>query len=94
MSNAISTERDGHRTPMRNGYRSQPGNNAERSGQQANRVHLEKTPGGLWKVRDQDDLRGGVFRDYRSAARFIKHEFQLAQPSLVIVQGGNANTNN
>jgi hypothetical protein len=42
----------------------------------------------MWKVRDQANLRGGVFRDYRAAARFIKHEFQLTQPSLVIVSGG------
>lgn len=54
-------------------------------------VRLEQTPGGMWKVRDQANLRGGVFRDYRAAARFIKHEFQLLQPSLVIVNGGKEN---
>jgi hypothetical protein len=45
----------------------------------------------MWKVRDQSNLRGGLFRDYRAAARFIKHEFQLLQPSLVIVSGGKEN---
>jgi hypothetical protein len=51
-------------------------------------VRLEQTPGGMWDVRDQSNRRGGLFRDYRAAARFIKHEFQLTQPSLVIVSGG------
>jgi hypothetical protein len=45
----------------------------------------------MWDVRDQSNRRGGLFRDYRAAARFIKHEFQLTQPSLVIVSGGKEN---
>jgi hypothetical protein len=42
----------------------------------------------MWEVRDQSYLRGGLFRDYRSAAYFIKHEYHLAPPSHVIVNGG------
>jgi hypothetical protein len=64
---------------------------AEPSAPQTQRINLEQTQGGMWKVRDQSNLRGGLFRDYRAAARFIKHEFQLLQPSLVIVSGGKEN---
>lgn len=58
---------------------------------QGRRVRIEQTANGMWEVRDQLNLRGGLFRDYRSAARFIKHEFQLLQPSLVIVNGSKKN---
>jgi hypothetical protein len=55
---------------------------------QGRRVRIEQTVNGMWEVRDQSYLRGGLFRDYRSAAYFIKHEYHLAPPSHVIVNGG------
>ena len=58
---------------------------AEKQSSNISVVRLEQTAGGMWKVRDRANLRGGLFRDYRSAVRFIKHEFQLLQPSPVVV---------
>ena len=54
-------------------------------------VRLHQIESGCWEVSDEANRRGGLFRDFRSAARFIKHEFQMMQPSLVIVSGGKEN---
>ena len=51
-------------------------------------VDVRQTESGLWEVRSQSDRRGGLFRDYRSAARFIKHEFQSEKNVTVVVNGG------
>lgn len=69
---------------------SQPGGPRQRLSQSPF-VRLHQIESGCWEVSDEANRRGGLFRDYRSAARFIKHEFQLMQPSLVIMSGGKEN---
>lgn len=84
---AIAPENPGLRKLKTNGDELSPHENAEPSfsASQARLVRLEQTANGMWVVRSQSNLRGGLFRDYRSAAYFIKHNFN---PSLVIVNGG------
>ena len=47
------------------------------------RIRLEKLGPGRWLVRDAQDSRGGLFRDYASAMQFIRHEFAVSQPTVV-----------
>lgn len=51
-------------------------------------VCIERTANGQWEVRDETGLKGGLFRDYRSALRFVKDEFLMQQLSLVSLTGG------
>lgn len=57
-------------------------------------VRLHQTESGYWEVSDDANQRGGLFRDYRSAAYYIKHEYHISQPSLVIVNGGVSDASN
>ena len=46
-------------------------------------IRLEQLGPGRWSVRDAQDNRGGLFRDYASAMQFIRHEFAASQPTVV-----------
>jgi hypothetical protein len=48
-------------------------------------VRLKQLPTGCWSVQDTADGRGGLFRDYAAAAKFIRHEFITPQPTIVEV---------
>ena len=47
------------------------------------RVRLEKLVTGCWSVQAVAGDRGGLFRDYASATKFIRHEFAAKQFTVV-----------
>ena len=47
------------------------------------RVRLEKLVTGCWSVQAVAGDRGGIFRDYDSATKFIRHEFAARQLTVV-----------
>ena len=46
-------------------------------------IRLEKLGPGRWLVRDAEGNRGGLFRDYASAMKFVRREFAASQPTVV-----------
>ena len=46
-------------------------------------VRLEKLATGCWSVQAAAGTRGGVFRDYASATKFIRREFAARQRTVV-----------
>ena len=47
------------------------------------RVRLEKLATGYWSVEVAAGARGGLFRDYASATKFIRREFAARQRTIV-----------
>jgi hypothetical protein len=47
------------------------------------RVRLEKLATGCWSVQAGAGTRGGLFRDYASATKFIRREFSARQRTIV-----------
>lgn len=47
------------------------------------RVRLEKLVTGCWSVQAAAGDRGGLFRDYASATKFIRREFAAKQLTVV-----------
>lgn len=47
------------------------------------RVRLEKLATGCWSVQAVAGTRGGLFRDYASATKFIRREFAARQRTVV-----------
>lgn len=47
------------------------------------RVRLEELATGCWSVQAAAGHRGGLFRDYASATKFIRREFTARQPTVV-----------
>ena len=47
------------------------------------RVRLEKLATGCWSVQAVAGTRGGLFRDYASATKFIRREFAARQLTVV-----------
>jgi hypothetical protein len=47
------------------------------------RVRLEKLATGCWSVQASAGTRGGLFRDYASATKFIRREFAARQRTIV-----------
>lgn len=46
-------------------------------------VRLEKLATGCWSVQAVAGTRGGLFRDYASATKFIRREFAARQRTVV-----------
>lgn len=46
-------------------------------------VRLEKLETGYWSVQAAAGARGGLFRDYASATKFIRREFAARQRTIV-----------
>ena len=51
------------------------------------RVRLEKLATGCWSVQAVAGTRGGLFRDYASATKFIRREFAARQHTVVETLG-------
>lgn len=47
------------------------------------RVRLEELATGCWSVQASAGARGGLFRDYASATKFIRREFAARQRTIV-----------
>lgn len=47
------------------------------------RVRLEKLATGCWSVQAAAGARGGLFRDYASATKFIRREFAARERTVV-----------
>lgn len=52
------------------------------------RVRLEKLGTGCWSVQAAAGDRGGLFRDYASATKFIRREFAARQHTVVETLSG------
>ena len=76
MTSPLKQHRDGYGA-------STPATKASQACAPVLRVRLEKLATGCWSVQAAAGGRGGLFRDYASATKFIRLEFAVRQRTVV-----------